>query len=108
MSAETARYVKVGLARDIPQGRPEVFEVEDRHIAVYRLDDGYYAIEDICTHDGGPLAEGDVEGHEVVCPRHGARFDIKTGAVLCMPAVTPVESYPVRLHGDDLYIGLPD
>ena len=49
-----------------------------------------------------------LEGFEIECPLHGARFDIKTGAVLCMPAVTPVESYPVRLHGDDLYIGLPD
>lgn len=108
MTPETARYVKVGRTSDVPQGRPEVFDVEDRQIAVYRLDDGYYAIDDICTHDGGPLADGEVEGQEVICPRHGARFDIKTGAVRAMPAVTPVESYPVRLEGDDLYIGLPD
>lgn len=108
MSADTARFVKVGRASEVPDGRPEVFEVEDRHIAVYRLDGAYYAIEDICTHDGGPLAEGDVEDGEVICPRHGARFDIKTGAVRRMPAVTPVESYPVRVEGDDLSIGLPD
>lgn len=108
MSAGTARFVKVGRAGDVPVGRPEVFELEDRHIAVYRLDGAFYAIEDICTHDGGPLAEGEVEGHEVICPRHGARFDIKTGAALCMPAITPVESYPVRVEGDDLLIGLPD
>ena len=108
MSAGTARFVKVGRAGDVPAERPEVFELEDRHIAVYRLDGAYYAIEDICTHDGGPLAEGEVEGQEVICPRHGARFDIKTGAALCMPAITPVESYPVRVEGDDLLIGLPD
>jgi 3-phenylpropionate/trans-cinnamate dioxygenase ferredoxin subunit len=108
MSPETARFVRVGRVSDIPEGRPETFEVEDRAIAVYRLDGGYYAIEDICTHDGGPLAEGDVEGNEVICPRHGARFDIKTGAPRCMPAVTPVESYPVRVEGDDLLVGLPD
>ena len=108
MSADTARFVTVGRTADVPEGRPEVFEVEDRHVAVYRLDGAYYAIEDICTHDGGPLAEGDVEDGEVICPRHGARFDIKTGAVRCMPAVTPVESYPVRVEGGDLYIGLPD
>jgi len=108
MSADSARFVMVGRASDVPIGRPEVFEVEDRHIAIYRLEDGFYAIEDICTHDGGPLAEGEVEGHEVICPRHGARFDLKTGAPLCMPAVTPVESYPVRLRGDELYVGLPD
>ena len=108
MSAKTVRYVKVGRAEDVPDGRPELFDVEDRQIAVYRLSDGYYAIEDICTHDGGPLAEGEIDGDEVVCPRHGARFDIKTGAARCMPAVTPVESYPVKVEGGDLYLGLPD
>ena len=108
MSAVTARFVKVGRSAEVPDGRPEVFEIEDRHIAVYRLDGAYYAIEDICTHDGGPLAEGEVEGQEVICPRHGARFDLKTGAATCMPAITPVESYPVRVEGDDLLIGLPD
>lgn len=108
MSADTARFVKVGRADDVPEGRPAVYDVEDRHIAVYRLGDGYYAIEDICTHDGGPLAEGEIDGDEVICPRHGARFDIKTGAVRCMPAVTPVESYPVKVEGGDLFLGLPD
>jgi len=108
VSAGTGRFIKVGRVSEIPSGRPEVFEVEDRHIAIYHLEDGYYAIEDICTHDGGPLAEGEVEGREVICPRHGARFDIKTGAVRSMPAITPVEAYPVRVEGDDLLVGLPD
>lgn len=107
MSGEP-RFVRVGHASDVPEGRPEVFEVEDRHIAVYRLTDGFYAIDDICTHDGGPLAEGDVEDDQVICPRHGARFDIRTGAALTLPAVTPVDSYPVRVDGNELYIGLPD
>ncbi len=104
----TARFVRIGNASDVPVGRAEVFDVEDRKIAVFRVEDGFYAIEDICTHDGGPLAEGEVEGHEVICPRHGARFDIRTGDVLSPPAVTPVESYPVRVEGNELFIGLPD
>jgi len=108
MSATATRYVRVGHASDVPEGRAEVFEVEDRYIAVFRVSDGFYAIEDICTHDGGPLAEGEIEDHEVICPRHGARFDIRTGAALTLPAVTPVESYPVRVDGNELYIGLPD
>jgi 3-phenylpropionate/trans-cinnamate dioxygenase ferredoxin subunit len=108
VSPKTARYVRLGRVAEVPDGRPEVFEVEERHVAVYRLDGAYYAIEDICTHDGGPLAEGEIDGCEVICPRHGARFDIRTGAVRSMPAVTPVESYPVRVEGDDLYIGLPE
>ncbi len=103
-----ARYVRVGTASDVPAGRAEVFDVEDRKIAVFRLGDGFYAIEDICTHDGGPLAEGEIEEDQVICPRHGARFNIKTGAALTLPAVTPVESYPVRVEGNELFIGLPD
>ena len=108
MSKTATRYVRVGHASDVPVGRAEVFDVEDRKIAVFRLEDGFYAIEDICTHDGGPLAEGEIEDHEVICPRHGARFDIKTGTALTLPAVSPVESYPVRVDGNELFIGLPD
>ena len=108
MNQAAARYVRVGKASDIPAGRAEVFDVEDRKIAVFRLDDGFYAIEDICTHDGGPLAEGEIEEDEVICPRHGSRFNIKTGAVLTLPAVTPVECFPVRVEGNELFIGLPD
>jgi 3-phenylpropionate/trans-cinnamate dioxygenase ferredoxin subunit len=93
---------------EVPHGRPEIFEVEDRHIAIYRLDDGFYAIDDICTHDGGPLAEGEIEDDVVICPRHGARFSIRTGAALSLPAITPVDTYPVRVDGDDLLVGLPE
>lgn len=67
-------------------------------VAVYFCDGGYYAIEDVCTHDYGPLAEGEVEGCQVICPRHGARFDIKTGKALTLPAYRPVESYPVEVR----------
>ncbi|HYQ96514.1 MAG TPA: non-heme iron oxygenase ferredoxin subunit [Candidatus Eisenbacteria bacterium] len=108
MSQVAARYVRVGKVSDIPVGRAEVFDVDDRKIAVFRLEDGFYAIEDICTHDGGPLAEGEIEEDQVICPRHGARFNIRTGAALTLPAVTPVESYPVRVDGNELFIGLPD
>jgi 3-phenylpropionate/trans-cinnamate dioxygenase ferredoxin subunit len=108
MTERTARFVKVGKVTEVPEGRAEVFDVEDRKVAVYRLEDGFYAIEDICTHDGGPLAEGEIEDDVAICPRHGARFSIKTGAALSFPAVTPVETYPVRVEGEDLLIGLPE
>jgi 3-phenylpropionate/trans-cinnamate dioxygenase ferredoxin subunit len=107
MSA-TGRFVRVGRTGDVPEGGPGIFEVEDRKIAVYRLADGYHAIDDVCTHDGGPLAEGDLEDDVVVCPRHGARFSVRTGAALSFPAVTPVDTYPVRAEGEDLLVGLPD
>jgi 3-phenylpropionate/trans-cinnamate dioxygenase ferredoxin subunit len=108
VTGKTARFVKVGRVADVPSGGAEIFDVDDRRIAVYRLEDGFYAIDDICTHDGGPLAEGEVEGDQVICPRHGARFSIKTGAALTFPAVTPVESYPVKVEGDELLVGLPE
>jgi len=104
----TARFVRAGATAEVADGRPGVFDVEDRKIAIYRLADGYHAIDDICTHDGGPLAEGEVEGDVVICPRHGARFSIRTGAALAFPAVTPVDTYPVRVEGEDLLVGLPD
>ncbi|HEX7078054.1 MAG TPA: non-heme iron oxygenase ferredoxin subunit [Candidatus Eisenbacteria bacterium] len=108
MSGTVARFVKVGRVSDVPEGRPEIFDVDDRKIAVYRLDGSYFAIEDLCTHDGGPLAEGDVEGDVVICPRHGARFSIRTGAALSFPAVTPVDTFPVRVDGEELWVGLPE
>jgi 3-phenylpropionate/trans-cinnamate dioxygenase ferredoxin subunit len=108
LTEQAARFVKVGRVGDVPAGRAEVFDVDDRKIAVYRLGDEFYAIEDLCTHDGGPLAEGEVEDDVVICPRHGARFSIKTGAALSFPAITPVETYPVKVEGEDLLIGLPE
>jgi len=108
MSEKTARFVKVGRVADVPQGGVEIFDIDDRRIAIYRLEDGFYAIDDICTHDGGPLAQGEVDGDQVICPRHGARFSIKTGAALTFPAVTPVDSYPIRVEGDELLVGLPE
>ena len=65
-------------------------------IAVYNIDGDLYAIEDVCSHDGGELAGGDVHGFEVECPRHGARFDVRTGAVTCPPAYEPIASFPVH------------
>jgi 3-phenylpropionate/trans-cinnamate dioxygenase ferredoxin subunit len=108
MSVANQRFVRIGTIGEVPAGGAEVFDVEDRKIAVYRLDDGYFAIDDLCTHDGGPLANGEIEGDEVICPRHGARFSIRTGAALTFPAVTPVDTYPVRVEGDNLLVGLPD
>jgi len=67
-------------------------------ILVFHLDDGYYAIDDVCTHDGESLAGGAVEGDEIICPRHGARFNIRSGDVTAPPAYEPVHVYPVRLH----------
>ena len=73
-------------------------EVEGARIAVFKLATGFYAIEDICTHDDGQLTGGCVEGDEIICPRHGARFSIKTGEALTAPAYEPTAIFPVRLE----------
>src|SRR3954469_18250754 len=72
-------FVKVATRDELPPGGKKLVEVDGRAIAVFHVCGGFYAIDDVCTHDGGPLAEGQVIGCEIQCPRHGARFDIRTG-----------------------------
>jgi len=78
-------------------------------IGVYNLGGEYYAIEDRCSHDDGPLAEGDFEPDEgvAICPRHGARFDVRTGRALTLPAYLPVDTFEVRVEGDLIRVVIP-
>lgn len=99
-----ADFVTVAHTGDLPPGARTVVDVNDHYIAIFNVGGTYWAIEDVCTHDGGPLAEGDLDGTVIECPRHGARFDITTGAVLSMPAVTPVPWYEVRVQGDEVQV----
>ncbi len=93
-------WVNAGRIMDFGIGKAVLVEIEGAKIAVYRLEDGFHAIEDICTHDGGELASGCVEGEEVICPRHGARFSIRTGEALTAPAYEPVYRFPVRVENE--------
>ncbi len=101
-------FVKVVSAAELPPGSKKLAEVDDRPIAVFNVDGSFYAIDDVCTHDGGPLAEGELSGCEIMCPRHGARFDVRTGKALCMPAVEPVAVHSTELRGNDVYVALCD
>lgn len=92
-------WIPVATTEDLPVGRAKVVDVAGRRIALCRTADGIYAIDDLCTHDGGPLGEGELFGFEIECPRHGARFDVRTGRVTRLPAVRPVRTYPVRVVG---------
>ncbi len=93
-----AEWVRVAETGDIPVGGFKVVEVDGAMIAVFNLHGEFHAIDDVCTHDGGSLSGGEVEGEEVVCPRHGARFNIKSGAVTAPPAYEPVHRFPVRVR----------
>lgn len=99
-----SRFVKAAQASDIAAGDRKIIQVEGAFIAIFNLDGQYYAIEDVCSHDDGPVAEGDLEGYEIVCPRHGARFDIRDGRVLSFPAITPIRSFPVKVEGNDILV----
>ena len=97
-------WVRVASTNEVRPGERLIVELEDRNVALFHVDGEYYCIADVCTHDGGPVAEGELDGYEIECPRHGARFDIRTGAVLSFPAVVPVPSYEVKVEGPDIYL----
>ena len=90
--------VKAVKADELKPGAMKIVQAGRFAVAICNVDGVFYAIEDVCTHDGGPLGEGTLEGCEVECPRHGARFDVKTGAVTRMPAIVPVQTFPVRVE----------
>jgi 3-phenylpropionate/trans-cinnamate dioxygenase ferredoxin subunit len=93
-----ADWVNVAAVADFLPGTHKVVDVDDVMIAVFNVDGKYYAIEDVCTHDGGILTGGPVSGCIVTCPRHGATFDVRTGAALTAPAYEPTASFPVRIQ----------
>ena len=101
-------FVKVAEVDDIePGGRLSVV-VDDYPVLLIRVGDDFFAIEDVCTHDGQPLTNGPVSGHEITCPRHGARFDLATGRALCMPATEPVRTFPVEVRDGGVYVKADD
>ena len=100
--------VKVVTRSEVPPGGKKLIEIDGRSIALFNVDGAFYAIDDVCTHDGGPLAEGKLTGCQIECPRHGARFDVRTGKPLCMPAIEPVATHQVLFQGDDILVLLED
>jgi 3-phenylpropionate/trans-cinnamate dioxygenase ferredoxin subunit len=96
----------VANSSDIPPERVAVFRIGDHDVAVCNVDGQFYAIDDLCTHDGGSLDQGELEGNEIECPRHGARFDVRTGDAIQLPAFEPVETHDVRVEGDTVQVGV--
>jgi 3-phenylpropionate/trans-cinnamate dioxygenase ferredoxin component len=99
---------RVGTPADIPAGSVRVLDCAGRSMAVSNIDGELYAIDNLCTHDNGPLGEGTLKNGRITCPRHGAAFDAKTGRVLSLPAVRNVRAYEVTVDGDDVYIDCTD
>ena len=96
-------FLKVAQISDLAPGEKMLVEYDDEDVGLFNIDGEIYAISDVCTHDNGPLVEGELDGDCIICPRHGARFNVKTGRQT-MPAISPVPLYEVKIEGDDILI----
>ena len=100
-------FIEIAPLTDLPNGGRLFLEIDGQAIVLFNIADQLFAIADTCSHDGGPLGDGELEDHAVICPRHGARFDLTTGKALTFPAVVDIPAYPVRVVGGMISIGLP-
>jgi 3-phenylpropionate/trans-cinnamate dioxygenase ferredoxin subunit len=97
-------FVRAARSLDVPLGEVKVVEVRGEEVALCNVNGQIYAVANVCTHDDGPLGEGCLFGDEIECPRHGARFDVRTGAVRSLPAIIAVPTYAVRVDGEDILV----
>ena len=104
---ENIEFVDIASASELPNGERLFVEIEGKPIVIFNIADQFFAIGDVCTHDDGPLGDGDLEGFNIVCPRHGAEFDVRSGKVMQMPAVVDIPAYPVRVVDGMIQVGLP-
>jgi 3-phenylpropionate/trans-cinnamate dioxygenase ferredoxin subunit len=100
-------FVEISPVDELPSGGRLFVELDGKPIVLFNLAGNLYAIADLCSHDNGPLGDGDVEGEEIICPRHGARFDIRSGKTLGLPAVADIPAYPVRVREGMIEVGIP-
>jgi len=100
-------FVTVATVDEIGNGQRKLVDIDGEPLAVFNIAGQYFAIADVCSHDDGPVAEGMLDGMEIECPRHGARFDLRTGKALTLPAVVDIPAYPVRVVGNEIQVGLP-
>lgn len=97
-------WVQVGTTGELQPGGYRVIDVDGADVVVVNVDGCYFAIEDVCTHDGGQLTGGKICGYEIECPRHGSRFDVRTGKALCPPAYEPTAVFPIRIEEGVVYV----
>jgi 3-phenylpropionate/trans-cinnamate dioxygenase ferredoxin subunit len=100
-------YVPIAREDEVPPGQVKVVQADGKSLCLGHCEDGTWgAVDNVCTHDGGPLGEGELEDCQVECPRHGARFELTTGRVTALPAVFPVNAYPVRVVNGEVEVDL--
>ncbi|MGF1759387.1 non-heme iron oxygenase ferredoxin subunit [Photobacterium sagamiensis] len=91
---------------ELPAGESTIVELGNTELLLVNADGHFYAVENVCSHDGEALAGGEIDGEEIICPRHGARFCLKTGQVLCAPAYEDIKTYPVRITGNRVQVSV--
>ncbi|MBU0983547.1 MAG: non-heme iron oxygenase ferredoxin subunit [candidate division Zixibacteria bacterium] len=103
-----SEFVKVANTDDIPVGKIKGFEIGYNRFVIAHNDEGFFAVADECSHDSAPIRDGRLRGNEIMCTRHGARFDLKSGAVTAPPALVPIETLEVKVEGNDILVRLED
>lgn len=101
-----AHFVKIARLEDVKPGQMKTYAVDGKRVLVANWEGTIFATQDLCTHDGGTLGDGELIDGEVECPRHGGRFDLKTGAVTALPPMFPIKTFPVHIEGDEIQIVL--
>jgi 3-phenylpropionate/trans-cinnamate dioxygenase ferredoxin subunit len=101
-----ANLVAVAKTTEVKPGQMKAFAVNGRRVLIANWEGTFFATQDLCTHDNGTLADGELIDGEIECPRHGGRFDLKTGAVTALPPMFPIKTYPVKTEGDRLLVDL--
>src|SRR5512136_2188329 len=99
-----SEFVSVAQVNEIEEGKVKVIRVGEAPIGLTKIDGEFFAFADVCTHDDGPVAEGELDEYVIECPRHGAKFDIRTGKVKQLPAVTPIPVYAVKIEGNAVLV----
>ncbi len=99
-----SKKVRIARVDELAPGQYRSIEIEGERIALFNIDGKFYALKDMCTHDGGVLTGGTLQGYTVECPRHGARFDVRTGAVVRLPAYVGVKTYPVSIEDNAIFV----
>lgn len=100
-------YVTIGAVEELNNGERLFVEIDGQPLVVFNIAGQLFAIADLCSHDDGPLGDGDLEDYEIQCPRHGAKFDVRSGRVLSLPAIVDIPAYPVRVVDGEIQLGLP-
>ncbi len=101
-------FVVAANVADVPASGRLSIELDNRYLVIVRIDDEFYCLDDVCTHDGGTLEDGELDGYCLSCPRHGAQFDVRDGRAVTMPATEPTGSHAVRVEGEQILIRLSD